>query len=46
MRAVIVNLVLIVVPKSVSHSSSKDNDTKPTIPHIKITVTDNDSKAK
>ena len=32
--------------KSVSYSSSKDKDTKPTIPHIKITVTDNDSKAK
>jgi hypothetical protein len=32
--------------KNVSHSSSKDKDTKPTIPHIKITVTDNDSKAK
>ena len=32
--------------KSVSHSSSKDKDTNPTIPHIKITVTDNDSKAK
>jgi hypothetical protein len=45
MRAVIVKLVLTVVRK-VSHSSSKDKDTKPTIPHIKITVTDNDSKAK